>query len=119
MKRWSEYRQQVVDLGYKTAFVLQNGATLNTMPLDEMDALFIGGTTEYKLSTEARDIVKHCKQLGKWIHMGRVNSKRRIQIAYEWGCDSVDGTYLAFSPDANTPRLIHMVTMGTQPQLFT
>ena len=116
--RWSLYWQQVKELGFKTAFVLQDDATLKTMPINDMDVLFIGGSTEYKLSREAREIVEHCQNLGKWIHMGRVNTKGRIQIAYEWGCDSVDGTFLAFAPDANTERLIRYMKAGTQPQLF-
>lgn len=116
--RWREYAPLVTSMGYRTAFVLQDGATTTNIPLADFDALFIGGSTKFKLSQEARTIVRHCKQHGKWVHMGRVNSKRRIQIAYEWGCDSVDGTYLAFSPDANTPRLVKMVTAGTQPTLF-
>jgi len=118
MERWKQYAPIVKGMGYRTAFVLQDGATTSNIPLDDFDALFIGGSTQFKLSQEARTIVRFCKDHDKWVHMGRVNSKRRIQIAYQWGCDSVDGTYLAFSPDANTPRLIKMMTAGTQPTLF-
>jgi hypothetical protein len=116
--KWACHWEEVKTLGYKTAFVLQDNATIKTMPISQMDALFIGGSTDYKLSDDAYQIVKHCKSLGKWVHMGRVNSKKRMQIAYQWGCDSVDGTYLAFAPDANTPRLIRHMNAGTQPQLF-
>jgi hypothetical protein len=41
--------------------------------------------------------------------MGRVNSLKRMLIAKEWGVDSTDGTYLAFGPDVNTPKLVSMV----------
>ncbi len=119
LERWPKYASMVKAMGYKTAFVLQDGASIPELPLEEMDALFIGGSTEYKLSEDARRIVQHCKDAGKWIHMGRVNSARRIKIAYSWGCDSVDGTYLAFGPDANTPRLIQMMNRAhPQPTLF-
>jgi hypothetical protein len=37
--------------------------------------------------------------------MGRVNSGRRWQYAEALGCDTVDGTFLAFGPDENLPRL--------------
>ncbi|MGW9029334.1 hypothetical protein ACWGQ5_35460 [Streptomyces sp. NPDC055722] len=40
------------------------------------------------------------------VHMGRVNSRRRLRIAQAFGCTSCDGTYLAFGPDANLPRLL-------------
>lgn len=118
MNRWRQWHQVVSDIGYTVAFVLQDGADMAQLPWDDMGALFIGGTTDYKLSIDARRIVDHAKHLGKWVHMGRVNSRKRIQIAYEWGCDSVDGTFLAFGPDVNTPKLIQMMSAGTQPLLI-
>jgi hypothetical protein len=118
VKRWHQYADQVQQLGYKAAFVLQDGASLRTMPMQQMDALFIGGSTKYKLSEDAQRIVSVCKMENKWIHMGRVNSQRRMQLAFDWGCDSVDGTYLAFAPDSNTPRLIKMMHEATQPNLL-
>jgi len=36
--------------------------------------------------------------------MGRVNSARRWAIAEVFGCDTADGTFLAFGPDTNLPR---------------
>ena len=41
----------------------------------------------------------------KWVHMGRVNSLRRLRYASAIGCDSADGTYLRFGPDVNLPTL--------------
>ena len=32
------------------------------------------------------------KRRRKWVHMGRVNSERRIRYAASIGCDSIDGT---------------------------
>ena len=116
--RWRKYVRQVKELGFKAAFVLQDGATPKTIPFDQMDALFIGGSTEYKLSEAAQRIVTIAKMENKWVHMGRVNSQRRMQLAFDWGCDSVDGTYLAFAPDGNTPRLIRMLNEATQPNLL-
>ena len=117
LKRWNHYRQTVTNHGYKPAFVLQDGATNTQIPWDELDALFIGGTTQYKLSDQAKQHVAEAKRRNKWVHMGRVNSQRRIEIAYQWGCDSADGTFLAFGPDINTPKLIKMIQHGTRPQL--
>lgn len=117
-QKWGQHHQTVRNLGYKPAYVLQDGATSDHLPWDEMDALFIGGSTQYKLSNNARNYVDQAKQRGKWVHMGRVNSQRRIELAYQWGCDSVDGTFLAFGPDINTPKLIKMMQYGTRPQLL-
>lgn len=119
LDRWPTMSTFVSSLGYKPAFVLQDGASIGEIPWDGMGALFIGGSTEYKLSQAAQEIVIHAKSLGKWVHMGRVNSRRRIQLAFDWGCDSVDGTFLAFGPDVNTPKLINMMKSATsQPSLF-
>lgn len=74
------------------AYVGQDGITNYLIPWHSFDAFFIGGTTEWKLSTEAADLVKYAKSLGKWVHMGRVNSQRRLKYAMSIGCDSVDGT---------------------------
>ena len=57
-----------------------------------IDALFIGGSTGWKLGPAARALVRDAKRRGLWVHMGRVNSLKRIAYAAEIGCDSIDGT---------------------------
>jgi hypothetical protein len=42
--------------------------------------------------------------------MGRVNSRRRLAYAATIGCDSVDGTHLAYGPDRRLPELIGWLT---------
>lgn len=96
------------------AFVAQNGSTPSWVPWPSFDALFIGGSTDWKLGAEARLMVKAAKRQGKWVHMGRVNSQRRYDYAERIGCDSVDGTYLAFGPNRNLPRVL----WWTRPALF-
>lgn len=92
-------------MGYPAAFVAQDGLENLNVPWDDFDVLFIGGSTEWKLGAAARDLVAEAKRRGKWIHMGRVNSERRLRYASFIGCDSADGTYLVFGPDANLPKL--------------
>jgi hypothetical protein len=88
------------------AFVLQDGATDELVPWELFDVLFIGGSTEYKLSEDAAGFVREAKRRGKWVHMGRVNSKKRLKYAAEIGCDSADGTFVAFCPSQNLPRML-------------
>lgn len=85
-------------LGYRVALVAQDGLEHLTefIPWDDFDALFIGGTTHWKLGESAHQLAAEAKRRGKWVHMGRVNSLRRMRIAEAMGCDSVDGTYLRF-----------------------
>lgn len=93
-------------LGMPAAFVAQDGLTPDVTPWDKFDVLFIGGSTDWKLGQEARDVISEAKRRGKHVHMGRVNSRRRLQYADAVGCDSADGTYLAFGPDLNLPNLL-------------
>lgn len=93
-------------LGFKAAFVAQDGETINDIRWDNFDALFIGGSTNWKLSQPAAEIAQAAKARKKWVHMGRVNSFKRMRLAHVIGCDSVDGTFLAFEP-TRRKHIIH------------
>jgi hypothetical protein len=95
---------RIRDVGYPAALVGQDGMTPAMVPWNDIDALFVGGTTGWKLGEAAAALVCEAKERGKWAHMGRVNSGRRVMHAKLIGCDSVDGTYLTFGPDVNGPR---------------
>ena len=92
-------------LGYKASLVAQDGLEKIAVPWDAFDVLFIGGTTEWKLGAGAVQLMLEAQARGKWVHMGRVNSFKRYLFAAFAGCDSVDGTFLAFGPTKNLPRL--------------
>ena len=100
------------------AYVAQNGATVDSLPWDEFDALFIGGDTVWKLGPEARALIAEANRRGIWAHMGRVNSAGRLQRAADSGCDSADGTYLAFGPDQNLPKVLRWLRLTNSPALF-
>ena len=91
--------------GWPAAFVAQDGATPNTTPWATFDWLFIGGTDQFKLGPDGAAMIEHATGLGKPVHMGRVNSAKRFRYAEHHGCTTADGTYLAFGPDTNMPRL--------------
>lgn len=113
-ERWPVYAPMLWRLGYKVAYVLQDGVT--EIPWDA-DAVFIGGTTQFKLSIAAGTLAHEAKRRGLHVHMGRVNSFRRIQYAYDFGCDTADGTFLTYAPDHNLERLRNWYRKinGTQP----
>jgi hypothetical protein len=104
LERWHEWAPKMERHGFTPAFVCQVGATPDSVP--DAPVLFLGGTTEWKLGPVAEAITRKAKAEGRWVHMGRVNSWRRLDLAAYWGCDSVDGTYLTFGPDVNLPRLL-------------
>lgn len=91
---WGVWAHAVRPRGLPLAFVAQNGCDRPNMgpPWYEFDAVFIGGDTAWKLGPEARRIVRICKEGGKHVHMGRVNTRRRLRYAESIGVDSVDGT---------------------------
>lgn len=93
-------------LGYPAAFVAQDGATPDTMPWDDFDVLFVGGTTEFKLGADSRALIGEAQRRNKKVHCGRINSRRRYQAFAHLGVDSCDGTYLTFGPDINLPKLL-------------
>jgi hypothetical protein len=111
---WCRWWHAPAVRGYRTAYVAQDGC--DAIP-PGADALFIGGSTEWKLGSEAAGLARYAKQLGLWVHMGRVNSLRRLRLAALIGCDSVDGTYLAFGPDRNLPTLLRWLHPA-QPSMF-
>jgi hypothetical protein len=96
-------------LGIPAALAAQDGIETLDVPWDDVDVLFIGGTTEWKLGRHARAITREAKLRGKTVHMGRVNSEKRLRYAKFLGCDSADGTYLTRGPEKNLPRLLRFL----------
>jgi hypothetical protein len=80
---------------YKLAFVVQDGMEDLDIPWHEMDAVFIGGSDNFKDSRCAVDIVKAGKALGKHVHAGRVNEFKRFKVFHEAGADTCDGSGIA------------------------
>lgn len=111
---WRRWWSAPMRLGFRAAFVLQNKARY--IPFGP-SAVFIGGDTDWKLGPEARHAVHVAKRRGLWVHMGRVNTLRRLRYAAEIGCDSVDGTLLAFGPDVHLPRLLRWLNPDQQSLL--
>lgn len=90
---------RIREAGYPVALVAQDGLTPEMVPWDAIDALFVGGTTAYKLTESTYQLVAEAKRRGKWTHMGRVNSWKRFRTAASAGYDSADGTVLRFDPN--------------------
>lgn len=109
---------RIRSLGMSAALAVQNGAETTGLPWDEFDVLFIGGDTEWKLGRHARALTAEAKLRGKHVHMGRVNSAKRLRYAHHIGCDSADGTYLAFGPDVNLPNVLAWLRSVNTPDLF-
>jgi hypothetical protein len=94
-------------LGIPAAFCAQDGAEApGMMPWDEFDTLFVAGSTRFKCGEHAKDLAAEAITRGKTVHMGRVNSHKRLLIAEEFGAASCDGTFLRYGPDKNLPKVL-------------
>lgn len=91
MDLFDEWEPLLHSLGWPVAFVGQDGLRIQDVPWKRCEAVFLGGSTEWKLGPVARDLAAYGKAYGKWVHMGRVNSAKRMKYAMRIGCDSVDG----------------------------
>lgn len=74
------------------ALVAQDGLEDLPIPWDSIAAIFIGGSTEWKESGHAQAVVKAAQALGKWVHVGRVNTEDRFENFDLLNVDSIDGT---------------------------
>lgn len=92
-------------IGFPAALVFQDGYTSGATPWDEFDVAFLGGTTTWKLGYGGQ-AVADARARGKPVHMGRVNSYKRLRVAAAIGCTSADGTFLKYAPDINVPRML-------------
>jgi hypothetical protein len=101
---------RIRDLGYPAALVAQDGLEHLPVPWKSIDAIFVGGSTAWKLGPAAAGLVTRARAHGLTVHMGRVNSLRRLRYAHTIGCHSVDGTFLAYGPDRNLPKLLDWLT---------
>lgn len=96
---------QIRELGFNAALVAQNGIEDMRVSWSSFDAVFIGGSTEWKLSLTAWEFCQEARSHGKWVHWGRVNSLRRMWRARKAKADSADGTYITVAPDILLPRV--------------
>lgn len=95
------------------ALVLQDGIERVPIPWSDIVAVFIGGSDRFKTSPEAMAAARTAKMLGKWVHVGRVNTASRVR-AWLGLADSCDGSGVAMY-DHMLEDVLAAVT-GTHPQ---
>jgi hypothetical protein len=96
----------------KWAVAVQDG--MDESALDGFDAVFVAGSTEWKWKTAASWVTMgHAR--GMWVHVARVNTRRKIEYCQDIGADSADGTGI-FRGDKT--QLRGVLEALTQPSLF-
>jgi hypothetical protein len=106
-ERYNLYATSIRDLGYRLGFVAQDGQESLTFP--DFDALFIGGTTDWKLGSGAMRCIRYAQNMNKWVHVGRINSRKRFLYFRSLGVDSCDGTCLIYGPSIFLPKIANWV----------
>jgi hypothetical protein len=107
--RWQLWYPSLRYLGLRTAYVAQDGSEDLPPPWDELDCLFIGGSTIWKEGPHAARLICEAKDREKWVHVGRVNTLRRWRLFSALDIDSFDGTsFSRFSNKYIPPMLEHI-----------
>lgn len=115
---FEEWKNEVAEAG-PVAFVGQDGQEDLETPWIEFDCLFVGGSTKWKLSVHAGDLMQEAKKRGKLVHVGRVNSLRRIDFALDAGADSIDGSCFSRWSNVFLERALKFINVcSKQPKLF-
>jgi len=107
---WLRYVQSETT---RVLIAVQDGVVHNDIAayLKQDVGIFIGGSTPWKLATLGYwgDLGRRCNC---WVHVGRVNSMRRIRLCAVAGAHSFDGTSVTKFP-STLPRL-HRAVVETK-----
>lgn len=105
-------------LNLPVAFVGQDGQDWVTVPWDRIEAYFVGGSDDWKLSPESRRLVNEAKARGKLVHMGRVNTMERFHLAAKWGCHTADGSSFSKWSDTRIPMAVRWIDKALGGPLY-
>ncbi|GAA5534094.1 hypothetical protein [Deinococcus aluminii] len=94
LQRFLDHAPFLVGRGFPLAYVMQDGAEHLPFP-EGMSVAFLGGTDPWRARHGAA-MIRRAKAEGFPVHVGRVNSARRVRALAALGVDSVDGTYIGF-----------------------
>ncbi len=86
LARWREYSTTATRYGWPLAFAVQDGMTEKDVP-SSAEVVFVGGTTFWKWRT----VASWCKAFHR-VHVGRVNTYRRLWTCHDAGAESTDGS---------------------------
>lgn len=84
LEKWKHFAHFIVE--WPKAFAVQDAMTPGDVPKDA-DVIFVGGTTEWKW----RSLPIWCEHFPR-VHVGRVTTGPRLEIAERNGAESCDGT---------------------------
>lgn len=86
LANWKTYSPVAARFGWPLAFAVQDGMTAKDVPANA-EVVFVGGSTFWKWQT----VATWCKAFHR-VHVGRVNTYRRLWECHDAGAESTDGT---------------------------
>lgn len=118
MRLFGRWQPMLREIGVRVALVGQDGLTAAAVPWADVDAVFVGGSTAWKLSDDAAAITLAAHARGLPVHYGRVNSRRRIvwlargiRDGRLW-CDTFDGSGWSKFAEARLPLAVRWIDEG-------
>jgi hypothetical protein len=94
------YLPMIRQKGFRVAIALQDGCSFEQVMDYDPDWVFVAGSTEWK-EDNIGPACEFFHARGIKVHVGRVNTRRRLRICQAAGVDSCDGTCLNKYMDAN------------------
>jgi hypothetical protein len=110
---WRSWRRALAARNLPLAIVLQDGATAETVPWDELSAVFLGGSDTFKDGPTAAGLLIEAERRGLWRHVGRLNTQRRERLLWPL-CESFDGTQYSRWPDTHIPACLQRLERRQQ-----
>lgn len=86
LRAWDQWSPAAFSYGWPLAFAVQDGMVAADVP-PEASVIFVGGSTAWKWRT----VAQWCRAFER-VHVGRVNSYRRLWQCADAGAESTDGT---------------------------
>ena len=86
LDRWDHFSPIAARYGWPLAFAVQDGMVPKDVPA-KAEVIFVGGSTEWKW----RNMALFCGYFPR-VHIGRVNTYRRLWDCHNAGVESCDGT---------------------------
>ena len=117
MKLFKDWVPRIKALGYPVSLVLQDGIENMVIPWGDIDAVFVGGTTEWKMSQTVIELLLRVGEKKKHRHIGRVNSVSRIMHFWDFA-ESFDGTDYVYRPESCAKDYIPKMRARQLQQVF-
>jgi len=113
---YEHHARDLALLAYPLAYVLQDGAHHHDFPPCQW--VFLGGTDDYREAYGAL-LIERARQAGLRVHVGRVNSKRRLEALAVLDADAADGTHLAYcGVEKGVKKMGGWLESANAPKLF-